>query len=140
MRGHYDGGDTTGFVSPAQDHLEQPIDLAEILDLRRPSRYLVRVAGHALSDRGILHGDLLVADAAGAPAAGRIGIAFARGEVLLAVLEESDRAAVNGEGSGGDGPCALARWKLRFPGAEGLVPPDEVEIWAIATALIRERL
>lgn len=130
MRGHYDGGDTTGFVSPAQDHLERLIDLAEVLDLRRPSRYLVRVAGHALRDRGILHGDLLVADAAAAPAPGCIGIAFARGEVLLAIMEEA----------GSPGDASRARWRLRFPGAGGRLPAEEIEIWAIATALIRERL
>ena len=41
--GEYDGGNTTGFVSPAGDYLEGPIDLSEILDLRRPHRYPVRV-------------------------------------------------------------------------------------------------
>ncbi|OYV54125.1 MAG: error-prone repair protein UmuD, partial [Acidiphilium sp. 20-67-58] len=32
--GSYTGGNTTGFVSPAGDSLEGPIDLSEILDLR----------------------------------------------------------------------------------------------------------
>lgn len=50
-RSGYDGGNTTGFVSPASDNLEGPIDLSEILDLRRPHRYPVRVKGDALSDR-----------------------------------------------------------------------------------------
>jgi hypothetical protein len=35
----YDGGNTTGFPSPATIYLEAVIDLAEILDLRKPSRY-----------------------------------------------------------------------------------------------------
>jgi DNA polymerase V len=35
----YDGGNTTGFVSPAGDALEGPIDLAAVLDLGRPSRW-----------------------------------------------------------------------------------------------------
>ena len=50
----YNGGNTTGFVSPAGDSLEGPIDLAAILDLRQPSRYPVRVMGDALAGRGIL--------------------------------------------------------------------------------------
>ena len=33
----YDGSNTTGFVSPAADALEGPIDLAGLLDLRRPT-------------------------------------------------------------------------------------------------------
>ncbi len=32
----YNGGNTTGFVSPAGDSLEGRIDLGEILDLTRP--------------------------------------------------------------------------------------------------------
>ncbi len=35
----YDGSNATGFVSPAGDALEGPVDLAEDLDLRRPNRY-----------------------------------------------------------------------------------------------------
>lgn len=41
----YNGGNTTGFASPAGDSLDSPIDLAESLDLRRPNRYPVRVTG-----------------------------------------------------------------------------------------------
>ena len=46
--GCYDGSNTTGFVSPAGDAIEGPIDLAHILDLRRPHRYPVRVSGDVL--------------------------------------------------------------------------------------------
>jgi len=45
------------------------------MDLRRPSRYPVRVVGDALEVRGIYHGDILVADAAGEPKAGKVCIA-----------------------------------------------------------------
>ncbi len=82
----YDGGNTTGFVSPASDSLEGPIDLSEILDLRRPHRYPVRVKGDALAERGIQHGDILIADAAAAPASGRVVIAMIHGDVLVCQL------------------------------------------------------
>lgn len=36
-------GVTTGFTSPAGQYLEAVLDLAEILDLRKPSRYPVRL-------------------------------------------------------------------------------------------------
>src|SRR3712207_1766335 len=61
---------TTGFVSPAGDHLEGPIDRSEILDLRRPHRYPVRVLGEALAGRGIHPSDILIADASTPPAHG----------------------------------------------------------------------
>ena len=35
----YSGDETTGFQSPAQDHIEGVIDLAARLDLRRPNIY-----------------------------------------------------------------------------------------------------
>ena len=83
----YDGGNTTGFVSPAGDHLEGPIDLSEVLDLRRPHRYPVRVHGEALTARGILPGDVLVVDDASAPpAAGKVAIVMIHGEVWVAQI------------------------------------------------------
>ena len=44
MTNGYDGGNTTGFASPTSDSLEGPIDLSDVLDLRRPHRYPVRPA------------------------------------------------------------------------------------------------
>src|SRR3978361_969961 len=82
----YNGGNTTGFVSPAGDSLEGPIDLAETLDLKRPSRYPVRVLGDALVSRGILSGDVLIAAAARPPAHGHVAIVMLQGDVLVAQL------------------------------------------------------
>ncbi|EFH09425.1 DUF4113 domain-containing protein [Pseudoroseomonas cervicalis] len=70
----YTGAETTGFVSPAGDSLEGPIDLAQVLDLRRPHRYPVRVLGESLIERGILPGDVLIADAAAEPRPGAVAI------------------------------------------------------------------
>ena len=64
----YTGGKNTGFVSPTGDALEGTINLPEIFDLHRPSRYLIQVAGNALVFRGILSNDILVVDAAVPPA------------------------------------------------------------------------
>ena len=72
--GSYDGGNTTGFVSPASGCIEAPIDLAEILDLRGPSRDLVRVEGDALVARGVQSGDILVVDTDTRPTHGSMAI------------------------------------------------------------------
>jgi hypothetical protein len=56
----YTGDETTGFQSPAQDHIEAVPDLADLLELRRPQRFAVRVRGEGLRDRGIHGGDILV--------------------------------------------------------------------------------
>jgi DNA polymerase V len=121
--GDYNGGNTTGFVSPAGDALEGPIDHAEALDLRRPNRYPVRVWGEALRERGIHPGDILIADAAAAPATGKVCVAFVHGEVLVATLAFRRGA-----------------WWL-YPSAEGPEPVavagEAAEVWAIVCGLVR---
>jgi DNA polymerase V len=121
----YSGGETTGFVSPAADHLEGPIDLSDVLDLRKPNRYPVRVLGEALTRRGILPGDVLIVDAAAEPRTGAVAIVMLGGEVLLAQL-----AWKNGQ------------WWLRSGRAEQapVMLAEEAEIWAMVAALVRERV
>lgn len=117
----YNGSETTGFMSPARDHADSTIDLSQALDLRRPSRYPVRVSGNAFSSRGILDGDVLVVDAAAKPVPGSIVVAVSGEEVTLAVAEKR-------------GGCL----RLRRP--DGYIDAESSEIWAVAVALVRERL
>lgn len=122
--GTYDGGNTTGFSSPAADHLDGPIELAEVLDLRRPGRYPVRVVGDALAAHGIRSGDILITDAGRPPFDGAIAVVMIDGEVLVAELERRGGA-----------------WFIRgeTPSA-GRAVPEDAEIWAVAQALVRTAL
>lgn len=86
----YQGDDTTGFQSPAQDYIEPTIDLAKLLGLTKPGLYPVRVEGPEWRARGIFHGDLLIANAAADPKAGKVCVAFLHGEVVLATLTRQD--------------------------------------------------
>jgi DNA polymerase V len=120
----YDGGNTTGFVSPAGNALEGPIDLSAVLDLGSPNRYPVRVWGEALRERGILPGDILIADAGEAPKSGKVCVAFVHGEVLVATLA-----------------FRAGEWWLR-PSADSRGEPVPVvdagaEVWAIVCGLVR---
>jgi DNA polymerase V len=121
--GKYQGDETTGFQSPAQDYIEGVLDLAAILDLRRPGRYPVRVKGHALAARGIQDGDILVADAAAEPKAGKVCVAMVGGDVILATLTQRD-----------------AQWVLAPSSGPLVTIADDVEIWAIVEALVRTRI
>ena len=121
--GKYQGDETTGFQSPAQDYIEGVLDLAAILDLRRPGRYPVRVKGHALAARGIQDGDILVADAAAEPKAGKVCVAMVGGDVILATLTQRD-----------------AQWVLAPSSGPLVTIADDVEIWAIVDALVRTRI
>jgi DNA polymerase V len=121
MERAYQGDETTGFQSPSQDYVEQAVDLADVLDLRRPNRFPVRVKGQALAARGIRNRDVLIVDTAAAPASGAVCVAMLNGEVILAVLRQ-----------GREG------WTLHpGEGAPVLVQGEEMEIWGLVTALVR---
>lgn len=116
----YTGGDTTGFQSPAQDYIDPVVDLAALLDLRRPHIYPVRVVGQALAARGIHHGDVLVANAAADPKSGRVCVAIMSGEVVLATLRRKNGA-----------------WWLQPSSSPARPVGEETEIWAVVEALVR---
>ena len=118
--GTYAGDETTGFQSPAQDHIEPVVDLAALLDLRRPQLYPVRVVGQALQARGIRHGDVLVVNAAADPVVGKVCVAIVDGDVILATLGFKD---------GG--------WWLKPSRTDARPVANEVEIWAIVESLVR---
>lgn len=116
----YHGDETTGFQSPAQDYIEQVIDLAHRLDLRKPNLYPVRVVGQALRERGIWHGDVLIANAAADPSHGKVCVAMLLNEPILATL-------IMRKGT----------WWLK-PSLRDPFPIDEqTEIWAIIETLVR---
>lgn len=119
MKG-YAGDETTGFQSPAQDYIEPVVDLAAMLDLRRPQIYPVRVVGQALQARGIRHGDVLVVNASADPSPGKVCVAIVDGDVILATLAFKE---------GG--------WWLKPSISEARPVVGETEIWAIVEALVR---
>jgi len=121
--GTYQGDDTTGFQSPAQDYVEPVLDLAQILDLRRPGLYPVRVVGQELLSRGIHAGDILIANADSEPIDGKVCVALLYGEFILATLiRDTDE------------------WWLRPSSGSSVQVTEDVEIWAIIKALIRTRV
>ncbi len=120
----YRGDDTTGFQSPAQDYVEPAVDLHALLDLRRPSRFAVRVIGQALAERGICQGDILVVDTATPPRCGQAVIATVSGENLLCRLRQ-----------------VAAGWVLRpSRGRAVLIEGDDVAVWAVVHSLVRKDL
>ena len=116
----YKGAETTGFQSPAQDHVEAVPDLAELLELRRPQRYAVRVKGEGLRKRGIHGGDILVVNTDAEPRTGKVCVAFLLGDVVLAVLSEKD-----------------GQWWLEPANNAAQPVSDDTEVWAMVAALVR---
>ncbi|HEY9679386.1 MAG TPA: S24 family peptidase [Drouetiella sp.] len=118
------GGQTSaGFPSPADDHLQLPLDLNLLLIKNHPATFFLRVKGDAMLKSGIHDGDILIVDRS---------VTAANGKTVV--------AAVDGE--------LVVRRFLKFQGEVKLVADDEaldpidlrnnesVEIWGVATSVV----
>lgn len=79
-----------GFPSPADDHLENTLDLNEHLVRRPAATFFVRVQGESMTGAGINPGDILVVDRAEEAADGKIVIAALDGELTVKRLSRRD--------------------------------------------------
>ena len=77
------GSVVAGFPSPAEQYLEPPLDLNELLVKRPAATYFVRVEGDSMVGAGIRGGDLLVVDRSLRPADGDVIIASVDGEFTV---------------------------------------------------------
>ena len=77
------GSVVAGFPSPAEQYLEPPLDLNELLVKRPAATYFVRVEGDSMVGAGIRDGDLLVVDRSLRPADGDVIIASVDGEFTV---------------------------------------------------------
>jgi DNA polymerase V len=68
-----------GFPSPAQDDMEEPIDLGAWLVEHPAASYIMRVDGQSMAGAGINDGDLIVVNRAKAPRSGAIVVALVHG-------------------------------------------------------------
>ena len=76
-----------GFPSPADDHIEEVIDLNELLVRNPPATFYVRAVGLSMIRVGIMDGDILVVDRSEKPCHGDIVVACLDGEFNVKTLE-----------------------------------------------------
>lgn len=76
-----------GFPSPAQDYVEQRLDLNELLVQRPSATYFIRVSGDSMIEAGISDGDMLVVDSAMKAEHGNIVVAAIEGEFTVKRLQ-----------------------------------------------------
>ncbi|MCT4700419.1 translesion error-prone DNA polymerase V autoproteolytic subunit [Enterobacteriaceae bacterium H20N1] len=84
-----------GFPSPAQDYVEQRIDLNELMVQHPSSTYFVKAAGDSMIDGGISDGDLLVVDSSRTAEHGDIVIAAVGGEFTVKQLQMRPTVQLN---------------------------------------------
>lgn len=88
-----DEGIAAGFPSPAQDYIQQAIDLNKELIKNPSSTFFGRVVGNSMQDEGIEENDILVIDKSLEVHNGDLVVCYIDGEFTLKRIQlEKDRA------------------------------------------------
>ncbi len=120
---HEIGAQTSaGFPSPADDHLQLPLDLNELLIKNHPATFFLRVKGTAMEASGIHDGDILIVDRSVTASNGKVVVAAVDGDLVVRHFQKQD------------GEVRLV--------ADDSSPPinlndnDSIEIWGVATSVV----
>jgi DNA polymerase V len=113
-----------GFPSPAADHIEKHISLDQLLDIRAPHVYLVRIEGRSMEGAGIFDGDLAVVDRSVTPEHGHIVIAALNGDPVCKRLTKRGAEII------------LVSENVGYP-PRYILEGDELSIWGVVTFSVR---
>ena len=130
------GSVVAGFPSPAEQYLEPPLDLNELLVKRPAATFFVRVEGDSMIGAGIRDKDLLVVDRSLTPANGDIIIAAVDGEFTvktLRVLGNRER----GIGNGGGVRYVLEPANPSYPSIE-IKKGNQLDCFGVVTSVIHQ--
>ncbi len=116
---------SAGFPSPADDYIEDTIDLNDLLIKNKPATYLVRVTGNSMIEAAICDGDILVVDASKKARHANIVVASVDGEFLVKRLW-IDKGTTYLKADNAD----FAPIKID--------PTDELAILGVVTGVVRE--
>ncbi len=115
-----------GFPSPADDFVEEEIDLQRLLIANRPATFIVRVSGDSMLLARLFDGDLAVVDRSLTPRNGDVVVVDVDGERSFKVWSRRGPRVV------------LSFANPRFP--EYRLPPDAVvEVWGVVSGSINPR-
>ncbi len=139
------GSVVAGFPSPAEQYLEPPLDLNELLVKRPAATYFVRVEGDSMVGAGIRDSDLLVVDRSLRPADGDVIIASVDGDFTVKTLRlgNGERGMGNGMrgngewGTGNGGEIRLVAANPKYPDIV-LKPGQELDYFGKVTACIHQ--
>lgn len=74
---------SAGFPSPAEDEMEEKLDLNELLIKHPVATFFLKVSGSSMIKAGIHHNDILIVDRSLEPVPGKIVIASLNGELTV---------------------------------------------------------
>ncbi len=115
-----------GFPSPADDFIEEEIDLQRLLVTNRAATFLVRVAGDSMLGKGLFDGDLAIVDRSLTPQDGDVVVVDVDGECSFKVWR------------GRRGAATLAFANPRYP-AFALDPEALLEVWGVVSGSVNPR-
>lgn len=89
---------SAGFPSPADDDMEDKLDLNELLIKHPSATFFLRVSGNSMINAGIFPKDILIVDRSLEPAHGKIVIASVNGELTVKrLVREKDKVQLVAE-------------------------------------------
>ena len=136
------GSVVAGFPSPAEQYLEPPLDLNELLVKRPAATYFVRVEGDSMIEAGIHDGDLLVVDRSLRPASGDVIIASVDGDFTVKTLRFGNREEGSGKREVGEGKMNNIEIRLEpaNPKYSAIVlkPDQELDYFGTVTSCIHQ--
>lgn len=109
-----------GFPSPADDHIEQKLDLNQFLIQHPAATFFVRVDGDSMKGAGINDRDILIVDRALSPKSGQIVVAILDGEFTV------KRVKIEGK------QLFLTPENPRFPLIE-VTEDMDFQVWGVVT-------
>lgn len=113
-----------GFPSPAEDHLDKPLDLNEYLVKNKPATFFVRVKGHSMEGRGIYQDDIAIVDKSLEVSNGDIIVAIYNGGFIIKqIRKESGQIWL--DSAHNDYPPILVQ------------ELDQFQVWGVVTNTIR---
>ncbi|MBD3285878.1 translesion error-prone DNA polymerase V autoproteolytic subunit [candidate division WOR-3 bacterium] len=114
---------SAGFPSPADDFIEEYLDLNQLLVKHREATFFVRVSGCSMTGAGIYSGDILIVDRSLDPAHGKIVIAVVSGELTVKrLVMRNGRAILRSEN----------------PNYPDIPAGDELRVWGVVTSVIHK--
>ena len=119
----YSSNVQAGFASPADDFVEDYLDLNDLLVKREEATFFVRVAGRSMIDAGIQPDDILIVDRSLEAKHGKIVIAVLDGEVTVKRLSTIGGRVI---------------LKAENPQYKDIAVNGSLHIWGVVTSIIHQ--
>jgi DNA polymerase V len=116
---------SAGFPSPAEDHIDQSLDLNKFLIKHPAATFFVRVEGESMMGAGISSGDLIIVDRALQAKNNSIVLALVNGEFTIKRIKKTGTTV------------SLVPENQKYKEIE-ITPDMDFEIWGVVTYVIHD--